>query len=108
MTKRFQRRREDFTCENCGREVKGDGYTNHCPACLFSKHVDIMPGDRSSPCGGLMTPSAIEMTGGKYFIVHVCQACGHKKRNGLGKHDDFQVVTAIAKAYALASRSRSP
>ena len=43
----FTRKVEDFTCEHCGREVHGNGYTNHCPHCLHSKHVDVNPGDRA-------------------------------------------------------------
>ncbi|WDF05905.1 RNHCP domain-containing protein [Shouchella hunanensis] len=31
-------------------------YRNHCPFCLYSKHQDIIPGDRASTCGGLMEP----------------------------------------------------
>ncbi|HCR42265.1 TPA: hypothetical protein DIV45_02815, partial [Patescibacteria group bacterium] len=38
--KNFIRTKEDFTCENCGHRVKGSGYTNHCPKCLYSQHVD--------------------------------------------------------------------
>ena len=34
----FQRHVEDFECEHCGAFVEGDGYTNHCPACLWCKH----------------------------------------------------------------------
>ena len=39
---------EEFICENCGRKVEPLGYScrNHCPYCLYSKHVDINPGDR--------------------------------------------------------------
>ena len=59
--KRFNRRIEDFTCEHCGTEVHGNGYTNHCPNCLWSKHVDINPGDRAADCGGLMEPIAVEI-----------------------------------------------
>lgn len=50
--KKFQRQIEDFVCEKCGKEVKGDGYTDHCPRCLRSKHVDVNPGDRRSKCNG--------------------------------------------------------
>jgi hypothetical protein len=63
MAKKFTRRIEDFLCGNCGATVTGDGYTNHCPACLWSQHVDINPGDRAAACGALMRPSAVEMTG---------------------------------------------
>ena len=53
MSATFIRKTEDFICEHCGREVRGNGYTNHCPYCLWSKHVDINPGDRAAGCGGL-------------------------------------------------------
>ena len=46
--KKFERNREDFTCNNCELFVQGDGYTDHCPSCLYSKHVDINPGDRQA------------------------------------------------------------
>ena len=29
MSKLFQKRKEDFICEKCGKEVVGNGYTNH-------------------------------------------------------------------------------
>ncbi|MST04461.1 MAG: RNHCP domain-containing protein [Candidatus Pacebacteria bacterium] len=55
----FIKVKEDFVCENCKTEVKGNGYTNHCPVCLYSKHVDVDPGDRLSKCGGLMKPMGL-------------------------------------------------
>ncbi|HQY53570.1 MAG TPA: RNHCP domain-containing protein [Ignavibacteria bacterium] len=39
MDRKFQKRTEDFTCGNCGCKVTGDGYTNHCPECLYRMHV---------------------------------------------------------------------
>jgi Zn finger protein HypA/HybF involved in hydrogenase expression len=36
--KNFVRRKENFICEACGKKVTGDGYTDHCPACLWGKH----------------------------------------------------------------------
>ena len=65
----FQRRIENFVCENCGYEVAGTGYTNHCPKCLWSKHVDIHPGDRSAACGGMMEPIRVEGASPEYAIV---------------------------------------
>ena len=56
--KTFQRCPEDFECGNCGHEIEGNGYTNHCTACLWSKHVDVNPGDRAADCHGLMKASA--------------------------------------------------
>ncbi|MFA6315015.1 MAG: RNHCP domain-containing protein [Candidatus Paceibacterota bacterium] len=99
-TKQFQRLVEDFVCENCSLEVKGNGYTNHCPRCLWSKHVDINPGDRQAECGGMMDPVAIESKNGEYIIVHRCIKCGYEKRNKKSEQDDFDIILQIA------SRSR--
>ena len=92
---KFTRTKEDFTCEHCGAQVKGDGYTNHCPRCLWSKHVDVNPGDRLNPCGGLMKPIAVEIERGQYIIVHQCQTCGAKKRNKASPHDDFEDILKL-------------
>ncbi|MEA1909889.1 MAG: RNHCP domain-containing protein, partial [Patescibacteria group bacterium] len=59
--KNFIKTTEDFTCEHCGYNVKGTGYTNHCPKCLYSKHVDDVPGDRKNKCNGLMAPIGVEL-----------------------------------------------
>ena len=78
--KKFQRRIEDFICEKCGKKVKGKGYTDHCPECLWSKHVDINPGDRKSKCKGLMEPISAEVKNDKYIIYYHCIKCGFKHR----------------------------
>lgn len=100
MAKRFQRRVEDFRCEHCGLPVAGDGFTNHCPACLWSKHVDRQPGDRAAGCGGLMAPVAVETTRDGHVLTHRCQRCGHEKRNRAAPEDDFRVLLEIARARA--------
>ena len=93
----FQRRIEDFVCEHCGTAVVGNGYTNHCPKCLYSKHVDINPGDRAATCGGKMSPQSVEGSTGKgYSIVHKCEKCGHIRRNKVDHADDPNAVIALA------------
>lgn len=96
-SRKFQRNIEDFACENCGFEVLGTGYTNHCPKCLWSKHVDMNPGDRLSDCKGMMEPIAVEIKDGEYDIVHECVKCGFKKKNKVAKEDDFEKVVEISK-----------
>lgn len=91
----FKRKIEDFVCENCGQGVKGNGYTNHCSRCLWSKHVDINPGDRASDCEGMMSPSKIEIKGGEYDITHKCVKCGHEKRNKMSPEDNFEKIFKI-------------
>ena len=85
----FKRTKEDFICEYCGTQVRGDGYTNHCPKCLWSKHVDVDPGDRASECGGLMRPVELQKEGSEYKVLHRCTACGLEKKNKLQKGDAF-------------------
>jgi len=93
--KKFQRTKEDFICEHCGAEVVGSGYTNHCPKCLWSKHVDINPGDRAATCGGLMRPKSVETKEGGYVIVQECQKCGFVRKNKFQKEDDFDVLLLL-------------
>ena len=94
--KHFIRVKEDFTCQNCGEKVKGGGYTNHCPKCLYSKHVDEeVPGDRKSDCEGLMKPVGVDKKEDKFIIIHECVKCGKKMRNKTSEEDDFEVVLNV-------------
>ncbi|MEM7221667.1 MAG: RNHCP domain-containing protein [Pseudomonadota bacterium] len=100
MSKRFQRKVEAFTCCHCGQAVRGDGYTNHCPSCLWSRHVDVMPGDRAAECGGEMAPVAVEKKGSGYVLTHRCVDCGHSKRNKADAKDSMETMLKIARAAA--------
>lgn len=97
----FTRKTEDFKCERCGREVAGNGYTNHCPGCLWSKHVDVDPGDRAETCGGMMEPVAIEQgNGGEAVILQVCVRCAAERRCKRSPEDSFDAIVAIARRVA--------
>ena len=104
MTKRFTRTVEDFTCAHCGAQVAGGGYTNHCPRCLWSRHVDVNPGDRAATCGGLMEPVAVETRRGEYMIVHRCVKCGTVCRNRSAPTDDPAAILALAGRAAPTTR----
>jgi Zn finger protein HypA/HybF involved in hydrogenase expression len=95
--KKFQKKIEDFACEKCGQEVKGTGYTNHCPNCLWSKHVDVNPGDRADDCGGMMCPVKLVFEKGEFVIVHKCEKCNIEKRKVLEKKDNFDAALNVAK-----------
>lgn len=97
MLKKFQRKIEDFICEKCGFAVKGNGYTNHCSRCLWSKHVDINPGDREEKCGGLMKPIGVIKKGEVYSVNQQCQKCGFERKNKVLPEDDFLVLVNISK-----------
>lgn len=94
----FTKRVEDFTCEHCGAPVAGTGYTNHCPRCLWSKHVDVDPGDRAAACGGLMAPVALEGTSPDYVILHRCERCGFERRNKVQENDAEDALLSVARA----------
>ena len=100
MSKIFQKKVEDFICEMCGEKIKGDGYTNHCPKCLWSKHVDINPGDRSSDCGGMMKPIKVEIEKGNYLLTHHCEKCDFERRKKVEREDNFDEVLKLAKNIA--------
>ena len=95
MNKRFQRHIEDFICGKCGVSVVGDGYTNHCPECLWSQHVDVNPGDRAETCHGLMEPIGYTYKQGDYTLSHRCILCGIIRRNKVSKNDNFEVILSL-------------
>lgn len=93
---RFQRRIENFTCFHCGAAVRGNGYTDHCPACLWSLHVDTTPGDRASTCRGPMRPTQV-LFGDPARIVYECETChlAHTVRSV--RADSFDTMLKIAR-----------
>ena len=75
-------------------------YRNHCPACLWSKHADVKPGDRASKCHGLMRPERLDHRSGKgLVIVHRCVQCGFARVNRLAddmaQADDVDVIAGL-------------
>ena len=102
----FRRRVEDFTCSRCGERNPGDGYTNHCRRCLWSRHVDVRPGDRAARCGGMMEPVGVETGGGRTKIVHRCAGCGHISRCRISPGDDWSAVTAVSASAGAAVAGR--
>lgn len=96
MSTTFIKNKENFVCQKCGTEVKGNGYTNHCPECLWSKHVDIFPGDRAGLCNGMMEPIRVEVKKVEYTIIHKCEVCGLERPNKAVPEDNFQMLVQIS------------
>lgn len=94
--KKFTKTIEDFNCAHCGTVVHGNGYTNHCPECLWSKHVDNNPGDRAATCGGMMKPISIEPDGERFIITHKCETCGKIKRQKTADNDDIDKIIELS------------
>ena len=95
MVRNFIRKKENFVCEHCGEKVVGNGYTDHCPKCLWGKHVDReIPGDRESECRGLMEPLRVLYEKGGYEIIYKCNRCRHefKVKAGVGDNRERLLV----------------
>lgn len=90
---------EKFICENCHKEVDILGYTarDHCPYCLYSKHVDINPGDRQNTCKGLLKPIGIEKYKDTYKILYKCEKCHKDHKNIVATDDDMEKIIEISK-----------
>ena len=96
--KKFTMRDENFICENCGEQVEKLNYTarDHCPKCLFSKHVDINPGDRLNNCLGLLKPIGIEKFKNTYKIIYECLKCKQIHKNIISNDDNMDVIIELS------------
>ncbi|MCI9015849.1 RNHCP domain-containing protein [Romboutsia ilealis] len=99
QTSKFTRIDEEFICQNCGKLVKKLGYScrNHCPYCLYSKHIDINPGDRLEKCKGELEPVSLEIDSKKgYVIIHKCKKCGAIRKNKVAEDDNMQEIIKLS------------
>lgn len=90
-----------FVCGHCGRVAptlaSGGRHRNHCPYCLYSRHVDDQrPGDRASDCGALMAPIGVfQRPNGEYVLVHRCLGCGLERFNRIAADDDLPLARSL-------------
>lgn len=105
------RQNAGFVCAWCGTDVApltNGSYRNHCPACLYSKHVDEAPGDRRSTCHGLMRPVDLVYKRKKgYQLVHECLRCGVVKVNKVAV-DTVQPDDLVAWAQSRSAAASRP
>lgn len=96
--KKFTMVDEKFKCENCGCDVLKLNYTarDHCTNCLYSKHVDIMPGDRLNNCHGLLKPIGIEKYKNTYKIIYKCLKCGQIHKNIMANDDNYDLIIDLS------------
>jgi hypothetical protein len=80
-----------------GPTLSGGRNRNHCPACLYSRHVDATtPGDRASDCGSSMQPVGVFLRPkGEQVIVHRCLGCGFERYNRIAADDSEAVLDAL-------------
>ena len=96
--KKFNMIDEEFYCENCGKKVNKLKYSarDHCPFCLYSKHVDINPGDRNNNCLGLLMPIGIEKFKNTYKIIYKCQKCNQIHKNIMANDDNYDEIINLS------------
>jgi len=101
----------DFICSNCGLSVKADfamgtKNRNHCPKCLYSLHVDNVPGDRKAGCEGNMEPIGLtfkeegldkygKKVQGELMLIHKCGKCGKVNINRIAGDDNPDEILKI-------------
>lgn len=104
------REERSFRCGHCKAMVGpipyGGKHRNHCPYCLYSRHVDgRVSGDRAGDCGGSMVPiGAFVRPKGEHVVVHRCLACGFERYNRIASDDDFDLVLSLPLAEGLPGR----
>ena len=103
---------DGFTCKHCGwfvsaiTAVSGVINRNHCPYCLWSRHLDLFQaGDRLCACKASMRPVglALKKTRKKYgraglgelLLVHLCIECAEASLNRLAADDDPEVILKV-------------
>jgi predicted RNA-binding Zn-ribbon protein involved in translation (DUF1610 family) len=101
-----------FRCVNCGsvvttdKELAGVNNRNHCPNCLWSKHVDEFKiGDRKATCGARMRPIGLTVkknhkkyvtnAHGELMLIHHCTGCGKLSINRIASDDSTGALIAL-------------
>lgn len=105
-----------FGCDHCNEWVPidesiGTHNRNHCPHCLWSKHMDAdKPGDRKSDCKSGMKPVALTFKGeamdkyaggdterrlGELMLVHECTAGDRVRINRIAADDSTDALLNV-------------
>ena len=93
---------DTFRCRHCGLDVSvhalGTAHRNHCPNCLWSRHVDgDTAGDRDSDCGSSMEPIAVSVRGdGEWVLIHRCTGCDGLRLNRTAGDDNPLLLLRLA------------
>jgi hypothetical protein len=105
----------DFTCRHCGsyvsaaRALAGVSNRNHCPYCLWSRHLDLFEaGDRLAACKAPMRPVGLTLknsrnkyaynASGELMLVHICTDCERISINRIASDDIPEVIMEVFEA----------
>ena len=114
MRRKPEQNKEGFKCNHCSgwvttSEFIGTQHRNHCPSCLWSKHVDLeKAGDRKASCGAGMEPvgltfkqEGIDKYGkprrGELILIHHCtnEDCGKISINRIAGDDNPESILRV-------------
>jgi len=101
-----------FNCSHCQKFVSVDSFIgthfrNHCPFCLWSKHVDFKKlVDRDSQCHGEMEPIGLtfkyegydkygKKKQGELMLIHHCLSCDKFSINRIAGDDSPIVILKV-------------
>lgn len=100
-----------FICDHChgfiytGSRLPGVKNRNHCPYCLWSRHLDLyVAGDRLSACKSLMQPVGLTIkhtrkkygiSPGELMLVHLCEVCNNLSINRVAADDIPKTLFAV-------------
>ena len=102
----------DFMCKHCGayvsasRALAGVANRNHCPYCLWSRHLDLFEaGDRLAACKAPMRPVGLTLKNsrnkyarigsGELMLVHLCTHCERISINRVAADDVPQAILEV-------------
>jgi hypothetical protein len=103
---------DEFFCLRCGviisgaYELSGVRNRNHCPYCLWSRHLDWRaPGDRLASCKGAMRPIGLTLKNarnkyaagpsGELMIIHHCTVCRTVSINRIAADDGTEILVDV-------------
>jgi len=110
-----QRVETGFSCTHChllvscARNLSGVQNRNHCPYCLWSRHMDLKkPGDRLCECRAGMKPVGLTLKNtnkkygdgqnGELMLIHICVKCGKTSINRIAADDDAFMIMGTFQA----------
>lgn len=102
----------NFHCVHCGQPVAFDPLAsgvqnrNHCPYCLWSKHLDLgRAGDRLAACKAPMRPVGLSLKrigkkygcqrGGELMVIHLCVECRKANLNRIAADDSNDALWSV-------------
>jgi hypothetical protein len=101
-----------FHCVHCHLQVSSSPFIagvqnrNHCPYCLWSRHVDMnKTGDRLAGCKAEMQPLGLTLKAtrkkygparaGELMLIHQCLGCGKISINRIAADDDSSLLLEV-------------